>query len=216
MYGMQDGLFSDGRLSPNGSFATSMNDLGAYMPTIGFASNLSHTVIREHDDESVRGSDTGSLSTLDEMNDDELALLGPPWAKEGMLWYKPYWESAGKRAKKGDWKQHFVVVQKGDLLMFTFGEKGGGSSSFSLPVGGSVGGGNWLVSISDSPLRQLKPRTTPMCPEACLCFTPSPCHCQVLAIRPNALTSCPLRYLLANLPSCKQELRIWSPNGSRL
>jgi PH/SEC7 domain-containing protein len=75
------------------------------------------------------------------MNDDELALLGAPWAKEGMLQHKLYWESTGKRAKKSDWKQYFVVISKGELFMFTFGEKG--SSSF---VGGTVGGGNWLVS----------------------------------------------------------------------
>jgi PH/SEC7 domain-containing protein len=82
-----------------------------------------------------------SLSTLDEMDDDELALLGAPWAKEGMLQHKQYWESAGKRAKKNEWKQFFVVVSKGELFMFTFGDRGGVGFA-----GGSVGGGNWLVS----------------------------------------------------------------------
>jgi PH/SEC7 domain-containing protein len=82
-----------------------------------------------------------SLSTLDEMDDDELALLGAPWAKEGMLQHKQYWEIAGKRAKKNDWKHFFVVVSKGELFMFTFGDRGGGGFA-----GGSVGGGNWLVS----------------------------------------------------------------------
>ena len=83
-----------------------------------------------------------SVDTQDEMDDDELALLGAPWAKEGILSRKLYWESDGKRARKSDWKQLFVVVQKGELSMFTFG--GVKSSS----TGGSMGGGNWTVSLN--------------------------------------------------------------------
>lgn len=75
------------------------------------------------------------------MDDDELALLGPPWAKEGNLQSRLYWETAGKKAKKKDWKKVFVVVQKGELSMFTF--EGTKSGNF----GGSVGGGNWTVSL---------------------------------------------------------------------
>jgi PH/SEC7 domain-containing protein len=74
------------------------------------------------------------------MDDDELALLGPPWAKEGNLQSRLYWESTGKKAKKKDWRKVFVVVQKGELSMFTF--EGTKSGNF----GGSVGGGNWTVS----------------------------------------------------------------------
>lgn len=76
------------------------------------------------------------------MDDDELALLGPPWAKEGNLQSRLYWESVGKKAKKKDWRKVFVVVQKGELSMFTF--EGTKSGNF----GGSVGGGNWTVSRS--------------------------------------------------------------------
>ncbi|KAK8846626.1 hypothetical protein IAR55_005713 [Kwoniella newhampshirensis] len=135
---------SDGRLSPTPSYATSINEgFGSFAPTLGFASNLSHTVIREQDDE-LRSIDTrSSISTLEDMDDDELALLGAPWAKEGLLHRKLYWESANKRAKKNDWKQYFTVISKGELYMFTFGEKGG--SGF---MGGSVGGGNWLENAN--------------------------------------------------------------------
>ena len=83
-----------------------------------------------------------SSDTQDEMTDDQMALLGPPWAKEGILQTRQYWESMGKKAKKQDWKQHFVVVQKGELLMFTFGSGKGNAAS------GTFGGGNWTVSIS--------------------------------------------------------------------
>ena len=85
-----------------------------------------------------------SSDTQDEMTDDQMALLGPPWAKEGMLQTRQYWESLGKKAKKQDWKQVFVVVQKGELLMFTFGSGKSGSLS------GTVGGGNWTVSSHES------------------------------------------------------------------
>nr|XP_018265878.1 uncharacterized protein I303_02254 [Kwoniella dejecticola CBS 10117]OBR88036.1 hypothetical protein I303_02254 [Kwoniella dejecticola CBS 10117] len=145
---------SDGRLSPTPSYATSINEvtdgggqgLGSFAPTLGFASNLSHTVIREHDDE-VRSVDSNtSEDTAEDMDDDELALLGAPWAKEGLLSRKLYWESINKRAKKNDWKQFFVVISKGELYMFTFGERGGGGMGFAM--GGSVGGGNWLENAN--------------------------------------------------------------------
>jgi PH/SEC7 domain-containing protein len=132
-------VYSDGRMSPTGSYATSINEAQPFA-SIGFASNLSHTVIREHEDELHPTVSNVSVSTAEDLNDDELALLGAPWAKEGLLEHKIYMES-GKRAKKNEWKQMFTVVQQGDLHMFVFGA--GSGSGFS---GGSVGGGNWLVS----------------------------------------------------------------------
>ena len=113
-------------------------------PALGFASNLSHTIIREQredDEHSLRSDD--SSSTNISITDEELALLGPPWAKEGMLCRKQYWEATGKRAKDKSWLDVFVVIQRGELNMFTFGE---GSGSTSI-----VGGGNWLVRTSPSP-----------------------------------------------------------------
>ncbi|KAK7045584.1 hypothetical protein VNI00_007416 [Paramarasmius palmivorus] len=137
----------DGRVSPSPSFAASTHEVygsssSFLSPTLGFASNLSHTIIKEaqeDDDRSVHSS--ASTSTDISITDEELALLGPPWAKEGMLCRKQYWESTGKRAKDKNWLDVFVVIQKGELNMFTFGENGGGSSSI-------VGGGNWLSNAN--------------------------------------------------------------------
>ncbi|TCD67442.1 hypothetical protein EIP91_012359 [Steccherinum ochraceum] len=133
----------DGRASPSPSFSTSHEGLhGSTMsilaPTLGFASNLSHTIIREtreDDQHSIKSDQT--MSTNISIADEELALLGPPWAKEGMLCRKQYWESTGKRAKSKAWMDVFVVIQKGELSMFIFGDHGAGG-------GGVVGGGNWL------------------------------------------------------------------------
>ncbi|KAL4074056.1 hypothetical protein J3A83DRAFT_4090639 [Scleroderma citrinum] len=107
-------------------------------PALGFASNLSHTIIREaQEDEDRSFTSNTSDSTNISISDEELALLGPPWAKEGMLCRKQYWESAGKRAKSKVWMDVFVVIQRGELNMFVFGAHGGGMSNI-------VGGGNWL------------------------------------------------------------------------
>ncbi len=132
----------DGRASPTPSWATSINEVSmrpsrihliltfqcqSYIaphmtgPSLGFASNLSHTVIKEQEDEGASEASDVSDSTVDEFDDDELALLGAPWAKEGTLQRKPYWDAPSKRAKEKNWKQEFVVIQKGDLHMFTFG-----------------------------------------------------------------------------------------------
>ena len=108
-------------------------------PALGFASNLSHTIIREtqEDDDRSEHSDE-SVDTTISITDEELALLGPPWAKEGMLCRKQYNESSGKRAKSKAWLDVFVVIQKGELNMFTFGQHAAGGQRV-------VGGGNWLV-----------------------------------------------------------------------
>ena len=122
-------------------------------PTLGFASNLSHTIIREtqeDDDHSTKSHDTDSTDIS--ISDEELALLGPPWAKEGMLCRKQFWEATGKKARARSWMDVFVVIQRGEVNMFTFGDRGGGGS-------GVVGGGNWLVialffSTADHPDRE--------------------------------------------------------------
>ncbi|KAJ7262190.1 hypothetical protein B0H12DRAFT_1104695 [Mycena haematopus] len=136
----------DGRTSPSPSFATSTHEAGAYnssssflTPTLGFASNLSHTIIREaqEDGDDRSGCSDDSAGTDISISDEELALLGAPWAKEGMLCRKQYWESVGKRARDKAWLDVFVVIQKGELNMFTFGDASPGAS-------GTFGGGNWL------------------------------------------------------------------------
>ncbi|TFK25728.1 Sec7 domain GEF [Coprinopsis marcescibilis] len=136
----------DGRISPSPSFAASTHEVmygssSSFLnPTLGFASNLSHTIIKEaqeDDDRSIRSDDTSS--TTISISDEELALLGAPWAKEGMLCRKQYWESAGKRARDKAWLDVFVVIQRGELNMFVFGENSAGGS-------GAMGGGNWLAN----------------------------------------------------------------------
>ncbi|KAF8993676.1 hypothetical protein BDQ17DRAFT_1401548 [Cyathus striatus] len=138
----------DGRASPSPSFATSTHEAmygsssSFLTPTLGFASNLSHTIIREtqeDDDRSIHS--LGSNSTTISISDEELALLGAPWAKEGMLCRKQYWESTGKRAKDKSWLDVFVVIQKGELNMFTFGDS-------STSGSGTFGGGNWLANAN--------------------------------------------------------------------
>ncbi|KAJ3936950.1 MAG: hypothetical protein NXY57DRAFT_32129 [Lentinula lateritia] len=145
----------DGRASPSPSFATSTHEAiygsssSFLSPTLGFASNLSHTIIREtqeDDDRSVHSDN--STGTSISITDEELALLGAPWAKEGMLCRKQYWESANKRSKDKAWLDVFVVIQKGELNMFTFGENGGGGS-------GVFGGGNWLSNANSVGVVQL-------------------------------------------------------------
>ncbi|OBZ68281.1 PH and SEC7 domain-containing protein C11E3.11c [Grifola frondosa] len=136
----------DGRASPAPSFATSHEGLHGssvsfLAPTLGFASNLSHTIIREAQEDDNHSVNSVNSSTDISITDEELALLGPPWAKEGMLCRKQYWESAGKRARSKAWMDVFVVIQKGELSMFTFGEHGMGGSSV-------VGGGNWLENAT--------------------------------------------------------------------
>lgn len=141
------GSGGDGRISPSPSFATSIGETLAtpsstfYAPTLGFASNLSHSIIKEaqeDDSRSTRSMDTASTSVS--ISDEELALLGAPWAKEGMLCRKQFWETSKRRAKDRAWLDVFVVISKGEFRMFTFGENGPSSSV------ASVGGGNWLVS----------------------------------------------------------------------
>ena len=139
-------LPADGRASPAPSFATSHEGVHAstasfLTPALGFASNLSHTIIREtQEDDAFSLRSDHSISTEISISDEELALLGPPWAKEGMLCRKQYWESTGKRAKSKAWMDVFVVIQKGELSMFVFGDHSLGGSAV-------VGGGNWLVRI---------------------------------------------------------------------
>ncbi|KAI0266753.1 hypothetical protein BC834DRAFT_111496 [Gloeopeniophorella convolvens] len=138
----------DGRASPAPSFATSTHEniLGSTLsfmtPALGFASNLSHTIIREaqEDDDRSEHSDDSADTTIS-ITDEELALLGPPWAKEGMLCRKQYNDPSGKRAKSKSWMDVFVVIQKGELNMFTFGEHAAGGQRV-------VGGGNWLENAN--------------------------------------------------------------------
>lgn len=136
----------EGRTSPAPSYATSLEGQISppvfAVPAIGFASNLTQTIIREtHEDDNRSIHSNDSSSSDISITDEELALLGPPWAKEGILCRKQFWESKDKKAKSRNWMDVFVVISKGELSMFTFGEAAGGGS-------GAVGGGNWLTNAT--------------------------------------------------------------------
>ncbi|CAB4423591.1 unnamed protein product [Rhizophagus irregularis] len=96
-------------------------------------------MIDEHDDTDDRASIADSVSTTESL---ELYLSGAPYAKEGLLVRKHYWESTSKRSKDKGWKECFVIVEKGDIKMYKF-ETNSSNSSMSTGV---VGGGNWMSS----------------------------------------------------------------------
>lgn len=112
---------------------------------VGFAGLLASSMIKE-DGAAVEQS-FGDFSKIEEelAKEVELELLGAPWAKEGLLKYRPYIDpSSGKKSKRKDWMQVFVVVQRGQLKMFKFNTTS--SSSSNGASGGVVGAGNWMDS----------------------------------------------------------------------
>lgn len=119
------------------TFGSAMSNATSYYPaTMGFASNLSHTIIKEQQEDDAR-----SIASDQSTSDEELALLGAPWAKEGILQRKHYWDAPNKRSKDKHWLQVFAVISKGEMKMFQFGGSGAGNA-----FGGGVGGGNWLTN----------------------------------------------------------------------
>ncbi|CAD6950836.1 unnamed protein product [Tilletia controversa] len=137
--------------------ATSLASSTASQPmaALGFASTLSQSIIKEAQDEDAPlNADT----TNDEIGDDDLALMGPPWAKEGFLTRKHYYEGPHKRSKEKTWVEVFVVVQKGMLNMFQFNSNPSSTIKASSAKGAAaavVGGGNWLSNatpLGDFPL----------------------------------------------------------------
>lgn len=107
---------------------------------MGFVSNLAQTIIREQEEDRASLKSKNTAGSQDELTDDQLALMGPPWAKEGNLTRKVYLSAEGKRSKDKHWKTIFAVLQKGELHTFVFGS---GTDATSRDV---VGGGNWMVS----------------------------------------------------------------------
>ncbi|CAO1624083.1 unnamed protein product [Jaminaea pallidilutea] len=128
--------------------------------TLGFASMLNSTIVKEAQEEEHQKSAKAGLDLDDDIDDDELALVGAPWAKEGMLFRKHYWEAASRRARDKSWTELFVVVQQGTLSTFRFGDQGTGSNrtmgrNAGQSLAGAVGGGNWLSNatrLDDLPL----------------------------------------------------------------
>ena len=200
------------RASSQDNFSTAYGAASHHhVPTIGFANSLSHTIIREQQEDDTKSDDGVSIS------DEELALLGAPWAKEGILQRKHYWESLGKRAKEKGWLQAFIVVSAGELRMFRF--DGAGSTR---GTGGGMGGGDWTVSTVafdrtrlevDSELAR-SPR--PTASEKCHSLTLSapPCRLQDTArtVHTASCSLCPITGPTSSRPAHK----ISSPSGSRL
>jgi len=100
-------------------------------------------------DQNLTGTEDDSVSMADSTSTSEsleLYLSGAPFAKEGLLVKKHYWEATHKRAKDNKWRETFVVVEKGELKMYKLESSGSSNGE----KGGSkiVGGGNWMVSQS--------------------------------------------------------------------
>lgn len=107
---------------------------------MGFVSNLAHTAIKEQENELSSLRSHATAGSEGDLTDDQLALMGAPWAKEGNLSRKLFSDGIKKRSKDKNWKQVFTVLQKGEIHMFVFGK---GSQ---VQPGNPVGGGNWMVS----------------------------------------------------------------------
>lgn len=148
-------------IQSNFSIETGMSSGSFTMPrqAVGFAGILWNSMAREEtssvfsreeeDDEDDFMHDISRLENALQA-EDELQLYGAPWAKEGLLLYRPYVDPhSGKRSRKTKWKSLFVVVQKGQLKLFDLSAKkstlGGGGFGGGFG-GGSVGGGNWMES----------------------------------------------------------------------
>lgn len=122
------------------SLSSAFTHAGDYHQSIGFANALSSAIIREE------GASATSATSVEDREidllegDEELALAGAPWAKEGLLKHKHHLETVDKRAKNRGWTECFAVIERGHMRLFQFPSKTGKSAQFT---GGVVGGGNW-------------------------------------------------------------------------
>jgi hypothetical protein len=144
----------------------SVESFGSHFPgaefqkAIGFANALSQAIIRE--EHGAAGMDDGSGRVLPLLEDDTLELIGPPWAKEGIVKHKHHLESLEKKAKDRAWAECFAVIEKGWIKLFSFSKSKSTrarAKSRAAAAGNAapVGGGNWTESaelISEFLLRQ--------------------------------------------------------------
>jgi hypothetical protein len=133
--------------------------------SIGFANALSQAIIREETTVGGTGANgaNGANGEGDpasvpggSVEDDTLALLGAPWAKEGLVKHKHHLETTDRKAKERSWVDCFAVISKGKLTLFAFnttsqtksvGRKnvfGGKSGKAASVTGAKVGGGDWM------------------------------------------------------------------------
>ncbi|CAJ0760478.1 8497_t:CDS:10 [Entrophospora sp. SA101] len=135
------------KLSPSPSFASgSSGDMNNSRNSL-YRSNSSQTLPTTLSSFSLRhasSSETVFTSTIAESADEELYLSGAPYAKEGLLFRKHFWESSNKRSKDKNWKECFVVVEKGELRLYKFDSHGSNSSAGV----GAMGGGNWMENAT--------------------------------------------------------------------
>ncbi|ANB11875.1 Arf family guanine nucleotide exchange factor SEC7 [Sugiyamaella lignohabitans] len=139
--------FRHDSLASSYSLETSVtNNFGFSRHAVGFAGLLWNSMIKEEDSGAQSTGDDDDFADFSKIekelaDETELELLGAPWAKEGILMYRPYVDpSTGKKPRKKDWTKVFMVVQRGQLKMFKFDM----SSSSHGAVNGAVGGGNWM------------------------------------------------------------------------
>lgn len=99
------------------------------------------------------------------LQNSDLALAGPPWAKEGMISRKIFTGPGGKRSKDKTWLDVFAVVHApGTLSMFRFDSASPPASSRNTDwtkgtdavATGTFGGGNWALNaqlVGEIPLQ---------------------------------------------------------------
>ncbi|KAF2859611.1 SEC7-like protein [Piedraia hortae CBS 480.64] len=145
--------FDDGGLSKSSLSralgSPSMDSLGRHTSelahSVGFANALSQAMIRE---ESTIDSESLSVGA-GLLEDEDLALQGAPWAKEGLVKHKHHMESTDRKAKDRGWNDIFAVISKGKLTLFSFksGTTKTANRHMSRPTVSSaaprVGGGDW-------------------------------------------------------------------------
>ncbi|CAG8465007.1 11089_t:CDS:10 [Cetraspora pellucida] len=152
---------ANGKVSPSPSFGSigSESSLGA--DSLARSSSQTLPTLSSFSLRHASSSETALTSTIAECNEDEfddrasidststsesleLYLSGAPYAKEGLLVRKHYWDSTNKRAKDKYWKECFVVVEKGEIRMYKFDTQ----NSSGSPGAGAIGGGNWMANAT--------------------------------------------------------------------
>lgn len=135
---------------------------GDYQQAIGFANALSQAIIREEAGSMGANSNSGAGNGSEQdfgrsmplLEDESLELVGPPWAKEGIVKHRHHLESLEKKAKDRGWNESFAVIEKGWMRLFSFNPSKSASKSIlqrqraksksaASGQGAVVGGGNW-------------------------------------------------------------------------
>lgn len=148
------------RDSLNSAFSGESNFSAAFgnnRHAVGFAGLLWSSMVKEEESATAEVEEEedsfGDFAKIEKEleKEVELELLGPPWTKEGLLKYRPYIDpNNGRKSKKKDWSQIFMVVQRGQLKMFNFDTSSSSShhNKSSGPVNGVVGAGNWMENAN--------------------------------------------------------------------